>query len=309
MDAYNLKFFAKTADRVNPLSFPGRADTSLSRTSSFLERGRERACDYSGGPLCVPLGCHHIVPFSQLMMYWDTHIDEGHLEYSHKFLQCFARSLGSYSVKRTEFSDDAKTFCKLLLNKNIVHDDKACSPQEKDLFADMFAYILGNVFIGPLAENSPYCRVDDPGNNFENNAWVMTGNSSFSALFELNRMITEYLRLPGKGLASRIATALTNLVRQSEPYKLNPECWIYKQKHFRIRVAEKTESDWAITPRTGKKRKEQRVVSSGLRILPQRSISSGSDSSNSDSLSGSPESAAVRFSTRRKKHGLVPPSG
>ena len=308
MEAYNLKIvFKQNSDRSNPLCFPVRANVALTKTSGCFDRRKVASCDDS---LCVPLGCHHIISFSQLREYWNAHLDAGHLEYSCKFLSSMGRSLGEYNIKDADVLKEAKECCEILQSRKVIHKDSAPSLHEKDSFVEVFGYMPGNIFIGPSGSRVPYCRVDDPENKFEKDAWVITGDNAFKMLFELDMLIKEYLYEPSAPLASRIGNGLVSVSQRTDYYKLKPECWLYKKGHFRILVpaSETPVGAGSVSIAQGKRLKGsrgkgKRDALSDMRLSFGQSISSDSSASSSpsgSSAASSPHSPQLSATSKKR---------
>ncbi|WP_281647787.1 hypothetical protein [Parendozoicomonas sp. Alg238-R29] len=224
-------------------------------------------------------------------MYWNKHIEEGHLQSSKKFLTQFCRSLSEYNVKRADEVEGAREFCELLIRKRVRHDESCEQPPSFDAFITLYGYIPGNIFIGPTGANVPFCRSDDPGNRFEENAWVVTGFGPYKFLFDLDNMITGYVQRPSTELSARISNALTTLVQVKDPYRLNPKDWLLKKGNFSINVSDYIAEQCCSSPRQERELKRLREFSSPRRERPASGLglryssksSTGPDSSLSDS--------------------------
>ncbi|MBD2255148.1 hypothetical protein [Nostoc parmelioides] len=95
----------------------------------------------------------------------------------------------------------------------------------------------GNLFIGPRGGSSDYQRSDDPGEEFESNAFVIVGTTAFGYLNQANSYIREYLLSTNNSSSGRAAVeSIGRAISKKAPYDLNSSNWLLKQKKYSINV-------------------------------------------------------------------------
>ena len=104
---------------------------------------------------------------------------------------------------------------------NVRHDAGANgTPDGWDNFAQLYAWIPGNLFIGPSN------RADDPGEDFDTPALVVVGSPTYNRLQTVDNAITSYVN-SGNGQDAARATVNLNQVARRQTYDdLNPQDWV-----------------------------------------------------------------------------------
>jgi hypothetical protein len=174
----------------------------------------------------VTVARHHIVPANLLIQLWNTMLDRGHMAsangggYATALLASMALNLAFYEINMVP-GDRLNLL--LLLNGiqfgYLEHDPNAGTVPNRDLLAEAYEWLPGNLFIGPDGT----WRDDDPGDNFETNAGIVVGNG-FRQYSNANQRIQAYLA----GTATTPSRAVLSLARIAltlSPFPLNPLNW------------------------------------------------------------------------------------
>lgn len=167
---YQLTFNIGSEDRSNPISFESKADSWLDKKPGTLP---PRRCQHFEEPRqgSISLNCHHIIPYTLYVNFWNALVRNGHIEHTGKFLDQFSRCLSSYSVKHTKGLKMVAELTSDIAQGKVKHDeDSTIHPEHFDFLEELFTYMPGNLFIGPGKGGYPcgcYKRSDDPDQAFE----------------------------------------------------------------------------------------------------------------------------------------------
>jgi hypothetical protein len=184
----------------------------------------------------VEMTRHHIIPYNQLRRFWNRMVQEGHLTNSAAPLFSSIENLLNQHVLLTNFTlneADRQQVIQLLQDirqRRVTHDANGRSPNGWDSLQQVYAWMPGNLFIGP----SGNFRTDDPGEEFEGNAGVVVPHG-FEAFQTANNQITQYESNHAAQLAQRIANTLNNINSRNQPFDLNSDNWEQVNDNGRIR--------------------------------------------------------------------------
>jgi hypothetical protein len=174
----------------------------------------------------VEMTRHHIVPYNQLRTFWNRMVLEGHLRTAaNPLFNSIINVLRDNSGFTLNLADREQIIQLLtdIREGRVTHDANRPVPEGLDSLRQFYAWMPGNLFIGPGGA----FRTDDPGEGFEQNAVVVVGERGFTQYQEADNIITEYERTHRIGLAQQIAGTLGNIAsRRRQPFGVNPENWV-----------------------------------------------------------------------------------
>lgn len=167
---------ARPGPRFSRLPF---ANESLTQTS-----------DQQGPDFPVGLTRHHVIPWNALRSFWNQVIENGHassLFGVNRLVTQAMQNIDSYNIDGWQvIGRSAAQRC--LRNLGMVtHNPTALMPDGWPDFMELYAWLPGNLFIGP----KPELRLDDPGENFEKSAQRAVG-PKFNRLLLAQNAIEAY---------------------------------------------------------------------------------------------------------------------
>jgi len=176
----------------------------------------------------VKLTRHHIIPEPQLRLLWNTMVTERFLKGSTTSLFIAMVDLleENVGINGINLHDVDKKHVIQLLNDirsdQVTHDPDADTAEGWDSLQEVYAWIPGNIFIGPMAKD----RSDDPGEEgFEKNAGVVVGD--IKRWKDANEKISKFTGAKTIGNAQNAANKLSEIIKlRKEPFPLNRDNWV-----------------------------------------------------------------------------------
>lgn len=215
----NGRFFSGNYD----MRMAGRPDGIYPR----LQNANEALTRQGEGPAyVVELSRHHIIPRSTLTAFFNNLVFRGDAVYFHYALNSLADRIsvfyhdvvGTCSNSGTSILDAVNLIFSIAY-RLVRQDERASSAPGLDYLQAYFAWLPGNLFIGPSS------RQDDPGDNFEENAYVIIGRDRHDNLREIYNLMTTYNRgtnINLEDLASRLRRVINNY---RDPFALDHRHW------------------------------------------------------------------------------------
>jgi hypothetical protein len=192
----------------------------------------------------VPVMRHHIIPDSLLRRFWNRLVDTGDISnpvVRDGFLQAIQTMVRQGAYDMTLPIADREHVVTLLealrFPASYETNPDFDVANARDSFAQVFEWLPGNLFIGPMGGGGNWQRTDDPGDFFEVNAGTIVNSAlndanAFALWSQAFDQITTYTNYAGPadtesaalGPASR---ALADIARRrSAPFDLNPDNWV-----------------------------------------------------------------------------------
>ena len=193
--------FSLTAPQSRPGSRFGRLpyyNASLTETS-----------DHKSPDFPVGLTRHHVIPWNMLRSFWNTLIEQGHssvLFGNNRLVSRVAENIDSYIIE--EWQPIGRTAAQRCLRNlgRMTHNPRSLIADGWQDFMELYAWLPGNLFIGPI----PELRLDDPGERFESRA-ERAVNPKFNRLLIANNFIESYTHSPTESLALEASKALSRI--------------------------------------------------------------------------------------------------
>lgn len=177
---------------------------------------------------------HHIIPASKLKKFWNKMVENNHLiNTADGFLKSLINNIQQYKLNNIE--EEVIELLDSIRYKKYEHDKMKISPQYFDDFIIVYEWMPGNLFIGPKGGGGNYQRTDDPGDSFETKAGTIIGEKNFEFLWQANSEIDMYLSNSQDNHAHQACIKLSIIAKKKQPYSLNPDNWLLKDKKYRIR--------------------------------------------------------------------------
>lgn len=178
------------------------------------------------GPLYpVPVSRHHIIPFSTLRGFYNRVATDGHLRELSSFLNVFSSSLNYYAGAnglncRTIRSDiiEAENLAWSQSLGMAIYDGEQNAPGF-DTFEQFYAWLPGNLFIGPTERN------DDPNNGFETASRIIVESETYDELLSLYNEMRQYIADGNVDLLRKISMRLSRIAKKQRIYQLNSNDW------------------------------------------------------------------------------------
>lgn len=234
------ELLAKNNDGIpNPIN-PGDYDLTLANqrpdgpypsnnnyNTSLTQSGR-------GGDYPIQVARHHIIPYARLRDFFNRVVANGKLQYLNQFFNGMASNVADYAEQAWKICDanqdshlrgalDAENVY-IAIQFRVARPGGSTSLQQFDYAATWYAWIPGNIFLGPATN----FRSDDPGEEgFEVNAGTVVGDEAFSLLQSINADMEAYLNNGNIGILQRISSNLRLLSEsRSSIYDLNSNNWV-----------------------------------------------------------------------------------
>jgi hypothetical protein len=231
-----------TASVANPPNLPPgeyRLEMTARRGAPYnpIQNYNTALTGQGAGPnFPVAMDRHHIIPYEVLQRFYNAIMNNGDQLRMRAFLSTFGESIPAYaSAAQLDCFQNGPDY---LRAANIAQalgfgwlrntaSDSAFVPDGLDTFQAFYAWIPGNIFIGP------HNRSDDEHGPFETNARYIVGNDAFSLLRRLHDNMVAYAQ-GDTALLGSITTDLTRLSARRSVYQLNPDNWIFSGGSYRI---------------------------------------------------------------------------
>lgn len=208
----------KVSDRGRPaVPYP-----SLPRYSSDLTQSGTNPREFP-----VQVSRHHIIPWGVLRPFFNTVAIRGEFDKLSGFLEVFSENICPYAeralVNLQQVGPDLQNAANLGLameTRWINHDDNASSPEGIDTLHEYFAWMPGNLMIGPNQRN------DDPGEAFEENSNAIIGQEAYSISLRLYRNMIDYVNHLDSSLLQVINGDLMLIASVTDIYALKADDWV-----------------------------------------------------------------------------------
>ena len=177
----------------------------------------------------VRVSRHHIVPLNMLLTFWNNVItNEEHLSAGMK--KVWSSFLKQYK-KFPTYDRNVEDLIKKIRNKNIVHDPAEHPPNSFNLLKQAWQWFGANLMIGP----EPQLRSDDPGDGFEDNAYVIVGNTTFGYIKNVYNSMRAYNpETTNNKDVTKMASEFAKVLSRSKPYPLVASNWGLKDGQYYI---------------------------------------------------------------------------
>ncbi|XP_065204570.1 uncharacterized protein LOC135834581 [Planococcus citri] len=188
----------------------------------------------------VEVSRHHIVPFNNLSTFYNKLVQKSEAWKLRSFLTKFDEKFGQFyrqkafnEGNRNKYDSTIKNVHKLiqgLYYNKIVYDPSARTPENFDEFQGYYAWLPGNLFIGPKK------RSDDPGKEFEKYAKVIVGARRFENLKNVYDLMQAYV--DGKKVDfGKLSNGMRDIANFLEPQALKSGDWVRNQDgSYKIKV-------------------------------------------------------------------------
>lgn len=188
----------------------------------------------SGTDYTVPASRHHIIPYNRLRDFYNRMLEQGDMLRFRSFFLSLSDNIPHYaSAAGLDCGAKGDNFVEAMnlasaLAENYARPGGVLPPPGLDDFQQFYAWLPGNLFIGPSN------RSDDPGEYFETNANYIIGDD---AARNLNLAYTAMGRyIAGEsGILGQIAQRLTQVSLRRSVYPLNSSDWI-RQKNGKYEI-------------------------------------------------------------------------
>lgn len=188
----------------------------------------------NGQEFRVPVSRHHIIPFNILRDFYNRVSANNRLRRIGGFLFEFAENIEVYANRAglnvQRIGPEIQMAANLSEGQAIGFTRPAGrnTPPEFDTFEQFYAWIPGNLFIGPRN------RSDDPENNFERNARVFLTQRDYERLERIYQDMVSYIETNDNGALFRLANDLPQLARRTGVYDIDPEAWEFVNGQYRL---------------------------------------------------------------------------
>ncbi|MGW1997406.1 DUF6603 domain-containing protein [Embleya sp. NPDC001921] len=228
---------------------PVKLTTTNSRQEPFAKELVTRDPNDLNKPMngtgAVTLSRHHVVPFAELVRFWNAVVENDYNEPSgdgvhlRRALLKMARAL---SDNRDRYPDlkvphvDFKEYVDKLTGSAYRHDASRSSPDGHDDLMALFTYLPANLFIGP---NGSSWRYDDPREGFEEYCGPVIGEARFKARVAAHKDLRRYLSDPinlrseGKSFAEKYILMIAD-AQTVQPWDLKATDWKKKANRFAL---------------------------------------------------------------------------
>ena len=189
----------------------------------------------SGREYQVPVSRHHIIPFNVLRDFYNRVSANNRLRRIGGFLLEFAENIESYANRAglnvQRIGPEIQMAANLSEGQAVgfTRPSGQNIPPEFDTFEQFYAWLPGNLFIGPRN------RSDDPENNFESNARAFLTQRDFERFERIYRDMVGYIESNDNGALNRLANDLPQLARRTGVYDINPEAWEFVNGKYRLK--------------------------------------------------------------------------
>ncbi|MCF4166951.1 hypothetical protein L2U69_14960 [Zavarzinia compransoris] len=179
-----------------------------------------------GPSYTVPVSRHHIIPLNVLRGFYNNVVERGDLLYIRGFLSSLGSNIRLYasaasmvcSVAAVRFDLMSASYVSTFMAQGRVRPGGSDVPHGFDTFAAFYAWLPGNLFVGPRN------RSDDPGENLDAGAQFIIGAERFAILRRLYDNMVDYNAGIGDPLNAIIAD-LTQVVRWQRVTPLSAQEW------------------------------------------------------------------------------------
>lgn len=195
------------------------------------------------------LSCHHALPYHRLRDFWNRAVRDNFDDFRGTFVEPFAQSLLRYPIAPdpTATIGYAATAAALLgqvVSRAVAHDDACPALPNWTWVAEIYAWMPGNLFLGPLRPEKKKHpgRGSDPGEEFDHFASQCMPHKQYVKVQTAYQAISTYLTLPAlpaarpgwtagpdvaRGRACRVAgAALAAVAAITERTAYNPQHWV-----------------------------------------------------------------------------------
>ncbi|AZC39470.1 hypothetical protein C4K37_5105 [Pseudomonas chlororaphis subsp. piscium] len=218
---YNLVIEARPS-----VPYPGLDNYNVDLTASGV-----------GPNYTVSVSRHHIIPFNVLRLFYNRVVENNALANARGFFGTYANNVRFYAqangINCDSLGDDLITAANIAQAQGygIVHGSGNDNAPGFDTFEQFYAWIPGNLFIGP---NN---RSDDPHDGFESGAGVVVGSGTFSILSRLYSNMNRYNN-GDDSVLNAIVVDLTKIASHKKIYTLRAEDWEFIGGKYRLRKLE-----------------------------------------------------------------------
>ena len=209
------------------LSMKGGRESSPWPKLPCYEKTLHNSSAYCHGDFTVNVSRHHIIPINLLIAFWNKLIlNEAHLSTG------METAWNSFIIQYRKFPTYDKSvedLIKKIRDKQIVNDEDERPPESFDFLKEAWQWFGANLMIGPNR------RSDDPGNNFEGNAYVIVGNVTFYYMKDMNKFMGGYKSTTTLNDVEEMASKFAKVLSTTDkPYPLVASNWGLKDGKYYI---------------------------------------------------------------------------
>lgn len=188
----------------------------------------------AGGAEPVHVSRHHIIPYNLLRDFYNRALQEKALPKLRGLFLTLRENLRDYAsagncaVNADDLAGTANLI-DMIINGTVTNNPAAAFPDYFDDFASFYAWLPGNLFIGPTNRN------DDPEDEFEARAGVVVGDN-FSLYERANKNMKSYVATGDASLLLSINSDLTSIAKKKSVYPLDGHNWnLSREGHYVLR--------------------------------------------------------------------------
>lgn len=195
----------------------------------------------------VPVARHHIIPLQTLKNFYNKVIHNPEdLELLHAFFGTFSNHIQQYASHpdislHHEDVDGVQRLVHAIINREIMAGGNE-RPLGWDTFEQLYAWLPGNLFIGPKDRSDD--PADDPVSDFEANSNIIIGDKNYQLMVSLNDNLNRYIHTDDRHILHRINEQLSKLAQRTHPYTLNPENWAYIHGQYQLKTYSENDILW-----------------------------------------------------------------
>lgn len=203
----------------------------------------------TGPGFTVQLDRHHVIPNELLTRFYNTVIDRAEISRLSGFLNVFANNLAYYggpggagatcTFRNEQDNHHTSVVLTGMGNGEIVHNVVPGAPMGDvlDTFRQFFAYMPGNLFIGPTGA----VRSDDPHSSFEENAGAIIGPNRLHQLQNIYNDMQTYINSSPSGeeaqaALARLSDSLARVAARRSITQLNADDWVFENGRYHIKT-------------------------------------------------------------------------
>lgn len=207
------------------LKMSGRVDVPYPSLPRYNEDLTQSGTNPSQFP--VQMSRHHIIPLGSLRAFFNTVAIRGHFNRLSGFFRVFSDNICPYAeralVDIQRDGPDLQNAANVGLaieSRWINHADNARPPEGIDTLHQYFAWMPGNLMIGPNQRN------DDPGALFEENSNAIIGQEAYDISLRVYSNMNRYVNDDDSSLLQVINGDLMSIARVTDIYALRADDWV-----------------------------------------------------------------------------------
>ena len=186
----------------------------------------------------VQVARHHIIPYQTLKSFYNKIIHHPNdLRLLRGFFWTFSDHMRQYAYLHRADLDSVQRLVHAIVDREIMAGGYE-RPQGWDTFEQFYAWLPGNLFIGPKN------RSDDPSSSFEIHSDIIIGDKNYQLMRSLNDNLNRYIHTDDRHILHQINEQLSKLAQRAHPYTLNPEDWAYIHGQYQLNSYSENDILW-----------------------------------------------------------------